>query len=91
MRLTPGMRGIGLATFLADVGHEVPTALLADLAPTSAYGRAYGFERMMDNLGAIGGPLLTLGLVTAIGVRSAIPRSIIPELLATNLAAHGSR
>jgi hypothetical protein len=26
--LTPGVRGIGTATFLADVGHEIPTALL---------------------------------------------------------------
>ena len=37
-------------------GLRVPArnALLADLAPASAYGRAYGFERSMDNLGAIG-------------------------------------
>ena len=27
--LTPGVWGIGLASFLADVGHEVPTALFA--------------------------------------------------------------
>lgn len=145
---TPGVRGIGLASFLSDVGHEVPTALfaslvtitlgapasvlgllegladglaglawfiggpladtpssrrrtavggylstaalsaligvatavwqvallrmaawasrglrvparnalLADMVPASVYGRAYGFERMMDNLGAVGGP-----------------------------------
>jgi hypothetical protein len=25
--LTPGVGGIGSASFLADVGHEVPTAL----------------------------------------------------------------
>jgi len=25
---TPGVAGIGVASFLADVGHEVPTALL---------------------------------------------------------------
>lgn len=146
--LTPGVRGIGTASFLADVGHEIPTALLpslltstlgapaaalgaiegmsdalagaarfgggvladdparrrkvavsgyattavlgaatagatavwqvgllraaawtarglrvparnallADIVPANAYGRAYGFERMMDNLGAIFGP-----------------------------------
>ena len=29
--LTPGVRGIGAASFLADVGHEVPTALLPNL------------------------------------------------------------
>jgi MFS family permease len=171
---TPGVRGIGLASFLADVGHEIPTALfaslvtitlgapvsvlgllegladglaglarfvggpladspssrrrtaiggylstailsaligaatavwqvaflrmaawasrglrvparnalLADMVPASVYGRAYGFERMMDNLGAIGGPLLALGLVTLVGVRTAILLSVIPGVLA---------
>ena len=172
--LTPGVRGIGAASFLADVGHEIPTALLpslltstlgapaaalgliegvsdglagaakfaggaladdprrrrsvavggysatavlasltgvataawqvgllragawtarglrvpsrnallADIVPASAYGRAYGFERMMDNLGAIGGPMLALGLVAAFDVRTAILLSVIPGLLA---------
>ena len=161
--LTPGVRGIGTASFLADVGHEIPTALLpnlltvtlgapaaalgliegvsdglagaarlaggaiaddpqrrraqavagytttavwqvavlragawaarglrvparnallADIVPASAYGRAYGFERAMDNLGAIGGPLLALALVGLVGTRTAIALSIIPGLLA---------
>ena len=26
--LTPGVRGIGLASLLSDLGHEIPTALL---------------------------------------------------------------
>jgi MFS family permease len=172
--LTPGVRGIGAASFLADVGHEIPTALLpslltstlgapaaalglieglsdglaggarfvggaladdpkrrrsvavggysatavlagltgaatavwqvgalragawaarglrvparnallADIVPASAYGRAYGFERMMDNLGAIAGPLLALGLVAVVDVRTAMLLSIIPGLMA---------
>ena len=65
-------------------GLRVPArnALLADMVPPGAYGRAYGFERAMDNLGAIGGPLLALGLVAWVGVRSAILLSIIPGLLA---------
>ncbi|WP_441248274.1 MFS transporter [Kitasatospora sp. McL0602] len=65
-------------------GLRVPArnALLADIVPTSAYGRAYGFERMMDNLGAIFGPLLALGLVAALGVQWAIGLSVIPGLLA---------
>jgi MFS family permease len=46
------------------------------------YGRAYGFERAMDNLGAIGGPLLAVALIGLIGVRDAILLSIIPGLLA---------
>jgi MFS family permease len=57
-------------------------ALLADAVPTESYGRAYGFERAMDNLGAVGGPLLALGLVAAFSVRTAILLSIIPGLLA---------
>src|ERR671923_1478963 len=33
--LTPGVRGIGAASFLADVGHEIPTALLPNLLTTT--------------------------------------------------------
>lgn len=57
-------------------------ALLADIAPPAAYGRAYGFERAMDNFGAIGGPLLALALVAVVGVRTAILVSVVPGLLA---------
>jgi MFS family permease len=66
-------------------GLRVPArnALLADVVPAEAYGRAYGFERAMDNLGAIGGPLAALGLVALVGVRWAILLSVIPGLLAT--------
>jgi MFS family permease len=65
-------------------GIRVPArnALLADVVPPSAYGRAYGFERSMDNLGAIFGPLLALALVAMVGVRTAILVSVIPGLLA---------
>ena len=59
-----------------------PNALLADVVPASAYGRASGFERAMDNLGAVGGPLLALALVAIVGVRTAIVLSVIPGLLA---------
>lgn len=52
------------------------------VVPASEYGRAYGFERAMDNLGAIGGPLLALVLVAAFSVRTAILLSVIPGLLA---------
>jgi MFS family permease len=86
---------IGAATSLWQVGLlrtgawiargiRVPSrnALLADATPPEAYGRAYGFERTMDNLGAIGGPLLALALVAAFTVRTAILLSIIPGLFA---------
>jgi MFS family permease len=86
---------IGLATAAWQVGVlrvgawtarglRVPArnALLADVTTPDVYGRAYGFERAMDNLGAIGGPLLALGLVAAIGVRGAILVSVVPGILA---------
>jgi len=65
-------------------GLRVPSrnALLADVVPKEAYGRAYGFERAMDNLGAIIGPLIALVLVAAVGTRWAIAFSVIPGLLA---------
>ncbi|MDQ2940282.1 MAG: MFS transporter, partial [Actinomycetota bacterium] len=57
-------------------------ALLTDLVSPEAYGRAYGFERAMDNLGAIVGPLLALALVALVGVRHAILLSVVPGFLA---------
>jgi MFS family permease len=88
-----GLIGAATATWQVGVlraaawtarGLRVPArnALLADVVAPGAYGRAYGFERAMDNLGAIGGPLLALGLVAVVGVRNAILLSIIPGLLA---------
>ena len=74
-------------------GLRVPArnALLADLVPREAYGRAYGFERAMDNLGAIIGPLLAIALVASVGVRSAIALSVIPGLLAVAAIAYAAR
>ena len=65
-------------------GLRVPArnAVLADVVAPSQYGAAYGFERMMDNLGAIGGPLLAIALVSTVGIRGAIGLSVIPGLLA---------
>ena len=87
--------GLGAATTTAQVavlragawtarGLRVPArnALLADIVPAESYGRAYGFERAMDNLGAIVGPLLAIILVGAVGTRAAIGLSVIPGLLA---------
>jgi hypothetical protein len=48
--LGPGVAGIGTASFLADVGHEIPTALLPNLltatlgAPASALGLIEGIS-----------------------------------------------
>jgi MFS family permease len=74
-------------------GLRVPSrnALLADAVPASAYGRAYGFERAMDNLGAIFGPLLALALVGLVGVRTAILLSVVPGLLAVAAIVYAIR
>jgi MFS family permease len=76
--------GILRAGAWAARGLRVPArnALLADIVPATVYGRAYGFERAMDNLGAIAGPLLALALVGLVGTRTAIALSVIPGLLA---------
>jgi MFS family permease len=42
-------------------------ALLAGDVPPVAYGRAFGFERLMDTLGAIAGPLTALWLLQRTG------------------------
>ena len=57
-------------------------ALLTDVVVPEAYGRAYGFERAMDNAGAIAGPLLALALISLVGIREAILISVVPGLLA---------
>ena len=85
--VTTGVWQVGVlrAAAWSARGLRVPArnALLADVVPKHVYGRAYGFERMMDNLGAIGGPLLAIVLVALLGVRSAMLVSVIPGLLAT--------
>ena len=74
-------------------GLRVPArnALLADLVPARSYGRAYGFERTMDNLGAIGGPLLALALIALTSVRTAILLSVVPGLLAAAAIVYAIR
>lgn len=74
-------------------GLRVPArnALLADVVPAAAYGRAYGFERTMDNLGAIVGPLLALGLVSLFSVRTAILISVVPGLMAAAAIVYAIR
>ena len=74
-------------------GLRVPArnALLADVVAPAFYGRAYGFERAMDNLGAILGPLLGIALVAAAGVRGAMLLSIIPGLLAVGAIVYAIR
>lgn len=79
------------AWFARGVRSPSRNALLAEVVPARAYGRAYGFERMMDNFGAIVGPLLAIVLVNTLGVRQAIFFSIIPGLMAAVAIAYAAR
>jgi hypothetical protein len=73
--LTPGVGGIGIASLLSDLGHEIPTSLLPSLLTSTLRAPA-------SALGVIEGIADGLALVGLIGVRSAILLSIIPGLLA---------
>lgn len=62
--LTPGVRGIGGASLLADVGHEVPTSLLPSLltgtlgAPAAALGVIEGVADGLAGAAKLGGGAL---------------------------------
>jgi MFS family permease len=60
---------IGRATAWLGRGVRSPVrkALLAADASPGAYGRAFGFERLMDTVGAIAGPLTALWLLEQTG------------------------
>lgn len=57
----------GRATAWVARGLRTPPrkALLAEAVPPDFYGRAFGFERMMDTLGAVLAPTITLALLRA--------------------------
>jgi MFS family permease len=71
---------IGLATgwpfvlfcrFLDRAGKGIRTsprdALIADVTPLTSRGRAFGYHRMMDHVGAVIGPLVAAGLLSYAG------------------------
>ena len=97
-----GTASIGLATSAwqilfarssAWLGRGVRTpirkALLAAAVTEETYGRAFGFERMMDTVGAIAGPITALILVTAFAhnYRHVLLVTLVPGLLAAGVIA----
>ncbi|KGQ21431.1 MFS transporter [Thermus filiformis] len=84
-----------LYRFLDRTGKGLRTAprdaLLAELAPREALGRAYGLHRGMDTLGATLGPLLAALLLPLLGVRGVFWLSALPALLAALLVLLGVR
>lgn len=69
-------------------------SMLASLAGSHTYGRAFGLERAGDNLGAVAGPLLAAGLVSMLDVRTSIYFAAIPgtfAAVAIGVAAKAAR
>jgi len=60
-------------------------ALIADAAGDRA-GRAFGFHQAMDNVGAVVGPLIAMGLIAEhFSIRSVFWVAVIPGVIATAL------
>jgi MFS family permease len=57
-------------------------ALLADCVAPEQQGRAFGFERAMDTIGAVLGPLSASLLLGAIGTRALLRWTVVPGLAA---------
>ena len=57
-------------------------ALLADSVAPGQEGRAFGFERAMDTLGAVLGPLCAVALLGLLGARGVMRWSLVPGLTA---------
>ena len=64
-------------------------ALIADAVPPQARGRAFGFHRALDTLGAVVGPLAGLGLYRLVGqrIRPVLLIAVIPAAISVALVA----
>jgi len=71
------------------VRQPVRKALLAGAVTKEAYGRAFGFERMMDTLGAVVGPASAFFLLQAVNhdYPTLFALTLIPGLIAAGLIA----
>lgn len=52
--------------------------LLADCVASGQEGRAFGFERAMDTVGAVLGPLCATGLLAVLGARGVLRWTLLP-------------
>jgi MFS family permease len=62
-------------------GPSRDTLLSASVAPDQV-GRAFGFERAMDTLGAVLGPLCAAALVGSLGIRGVLRWTFVPGIIA---------
>ncbi len=81
--------GRSLAWFGRGVRSPVKKAILASAVTPATYGRAFGFERMMDTLGAIVGPSSAFILIGALNHNYSIlfALTLIPGLIAAAMIA----
>lgn len=92
---TPGL--VLGARFLDRLGKGVRgaprDALVADVTPPALRGRAYGLRQSLDNVGAIGGPVLASALMLASGgdVRFVLQWAVVPAVFAVALLVLGVR
>lgn len=68
-------------------------AMLADITPEHQRGAAYGLRQSLDSVGALGGPLLAVGLMAlfAQDIRAVFWVAVIPALLAVAVLVLGVR
>jgi MFS family permease len=79
--------GRSLAWFGRGVRGPVKNAILASAVTKETYGRAFGFERMMDTVGAIVGPISALVLIGALhhNYSMLFALTLIPGLIAVGM------
>ena len=63
------------------------SALLADSVAPGQHGRAFGFERTLDTIGAVLGPLCATALLGVLSLRSILRWTLLPGLAAATAFA----
>jgi len=78
---THALAGRVVGWFGRGIRGPVRDALLADSIPAEATGRAFGFHRAADTLGAVAGPAVAFLLVGVLSYRQIFLLTLIPGLL----------
>lgn len=74
--------GRTIGWFGRGIRGPVRDAIMADAIPSEATGRAFGFERGFDTLGAVVGPIAAFALVGILSYRTIFLLTFIPGMLA---------
>ncbi|MGA2623579.1 MAG: MFS transporter [Bacteroidota bacterium] len=76
------LAGRTVGWFGRGIRGPVRDAIMADAIPPEASGRAFGFDRALDTLGAVLGPVVALWLVAFASYRNIFLITFIPGVLA---------